>query len=74
MHVWGLGTRLNAERGLRTPSLVDNPFSTEFSFSSADDSALVGMDTFMFDESSKEKSAVPDSVLQNLLLKVSSSC
>ena len=30
------------------------------------------MESSMFDESSEEKSAVPDSVLQNLLLKVSS--
>ena len=51
--------------------LVDNPFSIEFS---RHPMIVVGMDTFMFDESSKEKPAVPDSVLQNLLLKVSSSC
>jgi hypothetical protein len=32
------------------------------------------MESSMFDESSEEKPTVPDSVLQNLLLKVSSSC
>lgn len=31
---------------------------------------VLGMESFMFDESGEEKPSVPDSVLQNLLLKV----